>query len=54
MTDNPRNFVRILTDEQLKAIHALAASEGWDQCEDRELRLLLWALFHYYTERLEK
>lgn len=41
-----------MSDEQRKAVEAIAVAFGWDRMSLGDLRLNLWSLFHYYVTRL--
>jgi hypothetical protein len=42
----------MITDAQNRALDQVAKAFGWDKWTIDELRLLMWAAFHYYVRRL--
>jgi hypothetical protein len=42
----------LTTKEQASAVAKVAEAFGWDSMSTDDVRLMLWALFRYYTARL--
>lgn len=41
-----------MTTEQIAALHKVAQAFGWDRMPLDQMRLVMWAAFHYYAQRL--